>query len=96
MEQLAEPSFANIILFELNFGLFQETFCPARARSACALRALGLLLADGAPTAGRGKTFSAVNQVFFYENCCISGTESQKIVPKVGNERSLRGLQTGR
>ena len=30
---------------------------PARARRACALRALGLLLADGAPTVGRGKTF---------------------------------------
>ena len=40
--------------------------CPARARSArarraCALRALGLLLADGAPTVGRGKTFWRVN-----------------------------------
>ena len=32
---------------------------------------------------------------FFYENCCNSGTESLKIVPKVGNERSLQGLQTG-
>ena len=45
-------------------------FYPARAQSvraprACALRALGLLLADGAPTVGRGKTFGAVNQVFF-------------------------------
>ena len=30
---------------------------PARARRACVLRALGLLLADGAPTVGRGKTF---------------------------------------
>ena len=31
---------------------------PARARSGpCALRALGLLLADGAPTVGGGKTF---------------------------------------
>ena len=29
----------------------------ARARRACALRALGLLLADGAPTVGGGKTF---------------------------------------
>ena len=43
---------------------------PARARSvraqrACALRALGLLLADGAPTVGRGKTFWRVGQVFF-------------------------------
>ena len=28
----------------------------ARARRACALRALGLFLADGAPTVGRGKT----------------------------------------
>ena len=27
------------------------------ARRACALRALGLLLADGVPTVGRGKTF---------------------------------------
>ena len=33
----------------------------ARARRACALRALGLLLADGAPTVGRGKTFWQVN-----------------------------------
>ena len=29
----------------------------ARSRRACALRALGLLLADGASTVGRGKTF---------------------------------------
>ena len=29
----------------------------ARARKACALRALGLLLADGTPTVGGGKTF---------------------------------------
>ena len=28
-----------------------------RARRACALRALGLLLADGTPTVGGGKTF---------------------------------------
>ena len=28
-----------------------------RARKACALRALGLLLADGTPTVGGGKTF---------------------------------------
>ena len=32
---------------------------------------------------------------FFYKNCCNSGTESQKIDPKVGNERPLRGPQTG-
>ena len=46
-----------------------EATCPARAQSArarrdCALRALGLLLADGAPTVGRGKTFWRVNRIF--------------------------------
>ena len=35
----------------------------ARARRACALRALGLLLADGAPTVGWGKTFGRVGRV---------------------------------
>ena len=35
----------------------------ARARRACALRALGLLLADGAPTVGLGKTFWRVGRV---------------------------------
>ena len=39
-----------------------HTYYPARARNArarmaCALRALGLLLADGAPTVVGGKTF---------------------------------------
>ena len=42
---------------------------PARTRStrawrACALRALGLLLADGTPTVGGGKTFWAVSEIF--------------------------------
>ena len=53
---------------------------PARA-----LRALGLLLADGTPTGGRGEDFLTGQLNFFYENCCNSGTESRKIVPKVGN-----------
>ena len=33
-------------------ALARLQYCPARA-----LRALGMLLADGAPTLGRGKTF---------------------------------------
>ena len=36
----------------------------ARARGACALRALGLLLADGTPTVGGGKTFWRVSRIF--------------------------------
>ena len=59
---------------------FEITNYPARA-----LRALGLLLEDGAPTVWRGKTFWRVNWIFFYANCCNSRTESQKIDPKVGN-----------
>ena len=42
------------------FGSIQpHAICPARA-----LRALGLLLADGAPTVGGGKTFWAVSRIF--------------------------------
>ena len=36
----------------------------ARARRAWALRALGLLLADGTPTVGGGKTFWPVSRIF--------------------------------
>ena len=52
---------------------------PARA-----LRALGLLLADGVPTVGLGKTFWCVGR-FFYENGRNSETKSRKIVLKVRN-----------
>ena len=67
------------------------SFDPARARSAwaCALRALGLLLYSR-----KGEDFLTGQPDFFYGNCCNSGTESWKIVPKVGNEWSLWGLQT--
>ena len=36
---------------------YQARAQSTRARRACALRALGLLLADGAPTVGRGRIF---------------------------------------
>ena len=88
-----------LFVYEVNQGEFCESEesdflffdYPARA-----LRALGLLLADGDLTVGRGKTFWRANRFFFfYENSRNSGTESRKMVPKVGNERSLWGLQTG-
>ena len=47
------------------------------------------------PHSGEGEDFLRRQLVFFYENNCNSGTESRKIVPKVGNEWPLRGLQTG-
>ena len=43
--------------------------------------ALGLLLADGALTVGRGRTFWRAGQVFFYENGHNSGAKSQKSFP---------------
>ena len=39
-------------------------------------------------TVGGGRLFD-VSTGFFYENGCNSETESQKMGPKVGNERSL-------
>ena len=53
---------------------------PARA-----LRALGLLLADGAPPQWQGGRLFDKSTNFFYGNSCNSGTESRKMVPKVGN-----------
>ena len=60
---------------------------PARsamARRACALRALGLLLYSRIPQWEGGRLFEPTTG-FFYGNSCNSGTESRKIVPKVGN-----------
>ena len=46
------------------------------------------------PHSGEGEDFVMGQRFFFffYENGHNSGTESQKIVPKVGNEQPLRGL----
>ena len=55
-----------------------------QSHKACALRALGLLLADGTPTVGGERLFE-LSANFFYGNSCNSGTESRKMVSKVGN-----------
>ena len=44
------------------------------------------------PQWGGGRLFDG-STGFFYGSSCNSRTESQKINPKVGNERLLRGLQ---
>ena len=59
------------------------TFCQARARSArarraCALRALGLLLADGTPTVGGGEDFLSRQPIFFTETAVNSGNGKSK------------------
>ena len=50
-------------LYLLYLSLLLLLSSPCAARRACALRALGLLLADGAPTVGWGKSFRRVGQV---------------------------------
>ena len=49
----------------------------AGARGACALRALGLLLADGAPAMGWGKTFWCVG-TFSLRKGTFLGNEGSK------------------
>ena len=61
-----------------------------------ALRARGLLLADGAPTVGSVKTFWCVSRFFFLWKRPWLGNENSKNCPKVQNGPSIRGLQTGR
>ena len=77
----------NKILVDINS--FIQPACETRG-----LRALGLLLADGAPQWGGGRLFDGSTK-FFYGNCCYSGTESRKINLKVGNEPSRQGLKMG-
>ena len=64
--------------FSIVFGAHS---CPGHA-----LRALGLLLADGAPQWSAGR-------FLFLQKGCNSETKSRKINPKVGNEPSLQGSQ---
>ena len=50
------------------------------------------VLADGAPTVGRGKTFWGQPGFF----TAVTREQKVKMAQKVGNEPSLRGLRTGR
>ena len=51
------------------------------ARRACALRALGLLLADGTPTGGRGEDFLSRQQNFFTETAVTPQRKVEKLFP---------------
>ena len=59
-------------LYLLYLSLLSLLSSPCAARRACALRALGLLLADGAPTVGRVKTFWRVNRFFFFTKTAVT------------------------
>ena len=68
----------------------------ASSRGACALTVLGLLLADSAPTVGRGKTFwrLAVFVFFFTKTTVTRKWKVEKLIPWMEMNR-LWGLQTG-
>jgi len=72
------------------------TFYPARARSArarraCALRALGLLLADGTPTGGRGEDFLSRQPDFFTETAVTPERKVEKSFSRWEINRHVEG-----
>ena len=61
-----------------------------------ALRPLGLLLADGVPTVGWGKTFWCVGGFFFTKTAVTQKRKVEKIDPqRCEMDRFFRGLPSG-
>ena len=60
-------------------------------RRACALRALGLLLADGTPTGGRGEDFLSRQPDFFTETAVTSERKVEKSFPRWEINRHVEG-----
>ena len=76
--------------------LFVSLIFPARAqgsqaRRACALGALGLLLADGTPTGGRGEDFLSRQPDFFKETAVTSERKVEKSFPRWEINRHVEG-----
>ena len=94
MEKLSTLS--NEILRELCFkrnGIFfvdnkggMQKYYPARA-----LRALGLLLADGTPTGGRGEDFLSCQPDFFTETAVTPERKVEKSFPRWEINRHAKG-----
>ena len=63
-----------------------EYNCPARA-----LRALGLLLADGTPTGGRGEDFLSRQPNFFTETAVTPERKVEKSFPRWEINRHVEG-----
>ena len=70
---------------------YQARAQSARARSARALRALRLLLADGTPTVGGGKTFWRVSRIFFTETAVTPDRKVEKSFPRWEINRHVEG-----
>ena len=78
-------SFFIIQGFSLHFE-YERLVCPARA-----LRALGLLLADGTPTGGRGEDFLSRQPDFFTETAVTPERKVEKSFPRWEINRHDKG-----
>ena len=74
---------------------FNQLIQPAREargpKRACALRALGLLLADRTPTGGRGEDFLSHQPDFFTETAVTSERKVEKSFPRWEINRHVEG-----
>ena len=71
--------------------IYQARARSARARRACALRALGLLLADGTPRGGRGEDFFSRQLDFFTETAVTLERKVEKSFPRWEINRHDKG-----
>ena len=82
-----------LVLLSLLVMWSMKSHYPARTKRASpkGLRAESARAVTGrrCPHSGEGEDFMTRQPDFFYKNCRNSRKESRKIVPKVGNERSL-------
>ena len=78
-----------VTLHEKSLSLYRNKaymYCQA-----CALRALRLLLADGAPTVGGGKTFLSRQPIFFKETAVTLERKVEKWFPRWEINRHAEG-----
>ena len=84
----SESTLAKVITEIVNYPARTRS---ARARRACALRALGLLLADGTPRGGRGEDFLSRQPDFFTETAVTPERKVEKSFPRWEINRHVEG-----
>ena len=70
----------------------QQSVYAARTQ-ACMLRAQRLLLADGAPTVGWGKSFWRVGQVFFTKTTVTRKRKAEQTIPRCEMQHHFDGYK---
>ena len=76
----------NRFLYIIAICVIKTGFYPARA-----LRALGLLLADGTPTGGRGEDFLSRQPDFFTQTAVTPERKVEKSFPRWEINRHVEG-----